>query len=48
MERRIPLRYAGAFVYGRRRTHHMPDGTTKVIKVARTDWQFVMPRMLEG
>lgn len=41
-------RYAGAFVYGRRRTRHMPDGTTKVIKVARTDWQFVMPGMHEG
>jgi DNA invertase Pin-like site-specific DNA recombinase len=41
-------RYAGAFVYGRRRTRHMPDGTTKVINVARTDWQFVMPGMHQG
>ena len=41
-------RYAGAFAYGRTRTRHMPDGSTKVIKVARADWQFVMPSMHEG
>ena len=39
-------RYAGAFVYGRTRTRHMPDGSMKVIKMARADWQFVMPGML--
>jgi hypothetical protein len=27
---------------------HMADGTTKVIRVARADWQFVMLRMREG
>jgi hypothetical protein len=36
-------RYAGAFVYGRTRTRHRPDGGVSVIKVARADWQFVMP-----
>jgi DNA invertase Pin-like site-specific DNA recombinase len=41
-------RYAGAFVYGRTRTRHMPDGSTKVIKVARADWQHVMPGMHPG
>ena len=41
-------RYAGAFVYGRTRTRHMPDGSTKVIKMARVDWQFVMPGMHPG
>ena len=41
-------RYAGAFVYGRTRTRHMPDGRTKVIKIVRADWQFVMPGMHPG
>jgi len=41
-------RYAGAFAYGRTRTRHMPDGTTRVIKMARADWQFVMPGMHQG
>jgi len=41
-------RYAGAFVYGRTRTRHMPDGSTKAVKVARADWQFVMPGMHPG
>lgn len=41
-------RYAGAFVYGRTRTRHLPDGGTTVIKVARTEWQFVMPSMHQG
>jgi len=41
-------RYAGAFVYGRTRVRHRPDGGTSVIKVARADWQFVMPGMHEG
>jgi DNA invertase Pin-like site-specific DNA recombinase len=41
-------RYAGAFVYGRTRTRHLPDGGTTVIKVARAEWQFVMPGMHQG
>src|SRR6202162_601550 len=41
-------RYAGAFAYGRTRTRHLPDGTTKVIKMARPDWQFVMPGTHQG
>lgn len=41
-------RYAGAFVYGRTRTRHMPDGSVKAVKVARADWQFVMPGMHQG
>src|ERR1700732_778673 len=41
-------RYAGAFVYGRTRIRHRPDGGTSVVKVARADWQFVMPGMHQG
>src|SRR5712671_6608234 len=41
-------RYAGAFAYGRTRTRHRPDGSTRVIKMARADWQFVMPGMHPG
>jgi DNA invertase Pin-like site-specific DNA recombinase len=41
-------RYAGAFVYGRTRTRHRPDGGVSVVKVARADWQFVMPGMHQG
>jgi DNA invertase Pin-like site-specific DNA recombinase len=41
-------RYAGAFVYGRTRIRHLPDGGTTVVKVARADWQFVMPGMHQG
>src|SRR6516162_6049702 len=41
-------RYAGAFAYGRTRTRHMPDGSTRVIKMARADWQFIMPGMHPG
>jgi DNA invertase Pin-like site-specific DNA recombinase len=41
-------RYAGAFVYGRTRTRHRPDGGVSVAKVARADWQFVMPGMHQG
>lgn len=41
-------RYAGAFVYGRTRTHHRPDGGVSVVRVARADWQFVMPGLHEG
>ena len=41
-------RYAGAFVYGRTRTRHLPDGGIVVIKVPRAEWQFVMPGMHLG
>jgi DNA invertase Pin-like site-specific DNA recombinase len=41
-------RYAGAFVYGRTRTRHRPDGGSRVVKVARAGWQFVMPGMHQG
>ena len=41
-------RYAGAFAYGRTRVRHRPDGGTGVVKVARADWQFVMPGMHQG
>src|SRR6516162_3078466 len=41
-------RYAGAFAYGRTRIRHRPDGGTSVVKVARADWQFVMPGMHQG
>jgi DNA invertase Pin-like site-specific DNA recombinase len=41
-------RYAGAFAYGRTRVRHRPDGGTSVLKVARADWQFVMPGMHQG
>ena len=41
-------RYAGTFVYGRTRTRHRPDGRISVVKVARADWQFVMPGMHQG
>lgn len=40
-------RYAGAFVYGRTRTRHLPDGA-HVVKVPRAEWQFVMPGMHPG
>jgi DNA invertase Pin-like site-specific DNA recombinase len=41
-------RYAGAFVYGRTRTRHLPAGGTAVLKVPRADWQFVMPGLHRG
>jgi DNA invertase Pin-like site-specific DNA recombinase len=41
-------RYAGAFAYGRTRVRHRPDGGISVVKVARADWQFVMPGMHQG
>lgn len=31
-------RYAGAFVYGRRRTVTMPDGRTRSVRLDRDDW----------
>ena len=41
-------RYAGAFVYGRTRTRHLPDGGTSVIRMPKSEWQFVMPGMHPG
>jgi len=41
-------RYAGAFVYGRLRTRLSPDGKHRATKVARSDWQFVMPGIHAG
>jgi DNA invertase Pin-like site-specific DNA recombinase len=41
-------RYAGAFVYGRTRIRHLPDGSATVVKVARAEWQFVMPGLHQG
>ena len=41
-------RYAGAFVYGRTRTRHRPDGGVSQIKVPMADWQFVMPGLHRG
>lgn len=41
-------RYAGAFVYGRTRTRRLPDGGTSVIRLPKSDWQFVMPGMHHG
>src|SRR6516162_8851025 len=38
-------RYAGAFVYGRTRIRHLPDGRTTQVKVPRAEWQFVIPNM---
>lgn len=41
-------RYAGTFVYGRTRIRHLPHGGTAVIKIARGEWQVVMPGMHQG
>ena len=41
-------RYAGAFVYGRTRTRRLPDGGTSVIRLPKSEWQFVMPGMHPG
>jgi DNA invertase Pin-like site-specific DNA recombinase len=41
-------RYAGAFVYGRTRTRRLPDGGTSVIRMPKSEWQFVMPGMHPG
>jgi hypothetical protein len=30
------------------RVRHRPDGGVSVVKVARADWQFVMPGMHQG
>ena len=36
-------RYAGAFVYGRRRSCRMPDGTVRSAKLAREEWVALHP-----
>jgi DNA invertase Pin-like site-specific DNA recombinase len=41
-------RYAGAFVYGRTRTRHLPTGGISVVRVPRAEWQFVMPGQHRG
>ena len=41
-------RYAGAFVYGRTRTRRLPEGGTSVIRIPKSEWQFVMPGMHPG
>jgi hypothetical protein len=40
-------RYAGAFVYGRVRTRRLPDGKHSTTRVARSEWQFVIPGVHE-
>jgi DNA invertase Pin-like site-specific DNA recombinase len=41
-------RYAGAFVYGRQRTRRRPDGTTRMVALPRSEWQFVIPGTHRG
>lgn len=41
-------RHAGALVYGRTRTRHLPDGGASVIRMPKPEWQFVMPGMHPG
>jgi hypothetical protein len=41
-------RYAGAFVYGRQRTRHHPDGSIRMETLPRSEWQFVMPGAHRG
>jgi DNA invertase Pin-like site-specific DNA recombinase len=41
-------RYAGAFVYGRVRTRRLPDGKHSTTRVARSEWQFVIPGVHAG
>jgi DNA invertase Pin-like site-specific DNA recombinase len=41
-------RYAGAFVYGRVRTRHLPDGKHSTMKVPQSEWQFVIPGIHAG
>jgi DNA invertase Pin-like site-specific DNA recombinase len=41
-------RYAGAFVYGRTRTRHLPTGGTAVIRIPMAEWQFVMQDQHRG
>jgi DNA invertase Pin-like site-specific DNA recombinase len=41
-------RYAGAFVYGRTRTRHRPDGSMTQTHVPRDQWQIVIPSIHRG
>ena len=41
-------RYAGAFVYGRTRTHYRPGGGVSQMRVPMAEWQFVMPDVHRG
>jgi DNA invertase Pin-like site-specific DNA recombinase len=41
-------RYAGAFVFGRRRSRTLADGTTKVEAVPRQDWHTLLPGIHDG
>ena len=41
-------RYTGAFVYGRVRTRHLPDGKHSARKVPQSEWQFVIPQVHVG
>ena len=41
-------RYAGAFVYGRTRIRHRPDGGSTQLRVPRDQWQVVIPDMHPG
>lgn len=41
-------RYAGAFAYGKRKGHHVPDGRTVIKLVPRKDWIVLLPGQHEG
>ena len=41
-------RYAGAFVFGRTRTHKRPDGGVRIRKLPREEWQTLIPDAHEG
>jgi hypothetical protein len=41
-------RYAGAFVYGRQRTQHRVDGSIGMVRLPRSEWQFVIPGTHRG
>ncbi len=41
-------RYAGAFVYGRRRSVRTPELKTTLLNVAREDWKIVIPNVHVG
>jgi hypothetical protein len=36
-------RYAGAFVFGRHHVRKRADGPSKIIRVAQTDWDTLIP-----
>jgi DNA invertase Pin-like site-specific DNA recombinase len=41
-------RYAGAFAYGRKRSHRYPDGRTGCISKPRKDWYFLLKDIHKG